>query len=69
MTNQGPIVNLPAQIKSPKAWAAKTGEIVMSTIIIIFWLLVASAGIAIGYIGFQAILFFAKIATRALGGM
>ena len=67
-TNQKPIVTLPQQIKSPKAWAAKTGEVVMSTIIIIFWLLVASAGIAIGYVGFKAVIFFAEIATKSLGG-
>ena len=69
MTNQNkPIVTLPPALKSPKKWASKTGEIVMSTIIIIFWLLVASAGIAIGYVGFKAVIYFARIASQALMG-
>lgn len=56
------------QLKSPKLWATKTGEIVMSGIQVIFWLLVAFAAAAIGYIGIKAILFFTGIASNALGG-
>ena len=67
-TNQNPQVSIPQQLKSPKAWASKTAEIVISGALIIMWLLVALAVIAIGYIGVKAILFFTDIATQALGG-
>ena len=66
-TNNNPIVSIPQQLKSPKAWANKTGEIVMSGVIVIFWLLVASVVLAIAFIGIKAILFFTDIASQSLG--
>lgn len=73
MTSNPNQPNLPLCVTPPASpspiqmWATRIGEVVRSGLMILFWLLVAAAGLAAGYICLRAILWGVRLIQFALG--
>jgi hypothetical protein len=69
--SQGPIYHNPvvsqSQDSRPRQLARLIGDWIMSTVIVIAWLVALSAAIAAGYICLQAVLWVVALARRAIG--
>lgn len=65
--NQPPLLTTPPVGSTPQIYAQRIVDLTKSSIVILFWVVVGSACIALAIVSFAAIYWLATLAFRALG--